>query len=251
MLTTRTARWSAVTGLVCVVVLVATWFVLVSPRRSQAADLGEQRTSAEATNVSLEAEIAELQRQYAKLPELREELKVIRAQLPPAADVPRLVRSLSDLAADSGVVIESIVPGTSTTLSPASGTTPALVSVQVAVTVRGRYVEGALFLRYLQTRLNRVFLVSQVNATRNEEEATGSSAAATSTPTTTATATATATATPTATSTPPDDFTLTIGGEVFSLVDAPVASATTAPGAAAATPAAPAAGGSAPSSTTQ
>ena len=39
MLTTRTARWSAVTGLVCVVVLVATWFVLVSPRRSQAAGI--------------------------------------------------------------------------------------------------------------------------------------------------------------------------------------------------------------------
>ena len=251
MLTTRTARWSAVTGLVCVVVLVATWFVLVSPRRSQAADLDAQRTSAEATNVSLEAEIAELQRQFAGLDELRDELKVIRAQLPPAADVPRLVRSLSDLAADSGVEIESIVPGAVNTLTPASGTSPALVSVEVAVTVRGRYVEGALFLRYLQTRLNRVFLVSQVNAKRNEDESNAGSAAATATATPTTTATATSTPTPTSTTPPPpDDFTITMGGEVFSLVDAPTA---TPPAGAAATPApAPAAGGApAPTQTTQ
>ena len=171
----------------------------------------------------MQAEIAELQRQFADLDDLRDELKVIRSQLPPAADVPRLVRTLSDLAEDSGVEIESIVPGAVTTLTPATATSPALVSVEVAVTVRGRYVEGALFLRYLQTRLNRVFLVSQVNAKRNEDEgnnAGSTTATATATPTTTATATPTPTSTST---TPPDDFTITMGGEVFSLVDAPTA----------------------------
>jgi len=251
MLTTRTARWSALTGLVCVVVLVATWFVLVSPRRSQAADLDDQRTSAEARNTTLEAEIAALQRQYAELPELREQLATIRRQMPPASDVAKLVRSLSDLAGDSGVELDSIVPGTATVLTPAAGTTPALVSVPVTVTVSGRYVESALFLRYLQTRLGRVLLVTQVNAARNEEAAsTSTSAGSAPTATATSTPTATATATASATATLPDDFTLTISGEIFSLVDAPAPSVAAAPGATV-PPAAPAAGGSAPAATTQ
>jgi type IV pilus assembly protein PilO len=240
MLSTRTARWSAVTGLVCVVVLVATWFVLVSPRRSEAADLGDQRASTETQNVSLEAEIADLRSRFGDLEDLRAELARIRKQLPPSADVASLVRSLESIADDSGVTIESITPGAAITVSPATATTPALVSVPVAVTVRGRYVEDALFLRYLQTRLGRVFLVTQVGATRNEEGPPESGGAG-ATPT--ATATAAPSPSPTATGSR-DDFTLTVSGEIFSLVDAPAASATPAPGAG--TPAAPAPAGTAP-----
>jgi len=229
MLTTRTARWSAVTGLVCVVVLVATWFVLVVPRRSEAADLGEQRVSVETSNVSLQATIAELERQYGDLPQRRAELKMIRQQLPPAADLAELVRAVSDFAEDAGVDITSVTPGDPTTVTPATGVAPAVVSLPVVIEVRGRYVEDALFVRYLQNEMKRVYLLTQLSVVRGE----GEDDSTTSTPTATSTATPTATASAAPTSTAlPDDFTLTITGEIFSLVDAPVASApaTPAPG---------------------
>jgi Tfp pilus assembly protein PilO len=245
MLTTRTARWSAVTGLVCVIVLVATWFVLVGPRRSDAAEFDDQRAQAEATNVSLQAQIALLERQSADLPARRAELAKIRSELPAAADVADLVRSLSGLAEDAGVDLTSVTPGTATTLTPAAGTNPAVVSIPVTLEVHGRYVENALFLRYVQTKLKRVFLLTEVTAARGSGESTSSTSATTTasvttsptTPTPSATASATATSTPTSTGTTApslaDDFDLQVAGEVFALVDAvtasPGASATASP----------------------
>jgi Tfp pilus assembly protein PilO len=240
MLTTRTARWSAVTGLVCVIVLVATWFVLVGPRRSDAAEFDDQRAQAEATNVSLQAQIAQLERQSADLPARRAELAKIRSELPPAADVADLVRSLSELAEDAGVDLTAVTPGTATTLTPAAGTNPAVVSIPVTLEVHGRYVENALFLRYVQTKLKRVFLLTEITAARGSGESspTSGTASVTTSPTTTPTPSATATSTSTSTSTSTgtaapsltDDFDLQVAGEVFALVD-PVA-ATTAPAAA-------------------
>jgi type IV pilus assembly protein PilO len=233
MLTTRTARWSAVTGLVCVIVLVATWFVLVAPRRSEAADLDDQRAQAESVNVGLQAQIAQLQRQFGDLPARRAELAKIRTELPPSADVANLVRSLSGLADDAGVDLTSITPAAATTLMPASGAAPAVVAIPVTLEVRGPYVENALFLRYVQTKLKRVFLLTEVTASRGNGGTSGSltsgttAASVSATPTTSPTATSTSTGTPTSTSTSTstsapslvDDFDLKVTGEVFALVD--------------------------------
>jgi Tfp pilus assembly protein PilO len=244
MLSTRTARWSAVTGLVCVIVLVATWFVLVAPRRSEAADLDDQRAQAESTNVGLQSQINTLRQQFGDLPARRAELAKIRTELPPAADVADLVRSLSGLADDAGVTLKSITPATATTLTPASPTGPAVVSIPVTLEVDGRYVENALFLRYVQTKLTRVFLLTEISAARGTGSGTsttttsGTTAASvtaspTATPTATATAASTTTGTATTSPTLVDDFDMKVTGEVFSLVDAvtaaPGAGATAAP----------------------
>ena len=250
MLSTRTARWSAVTGLVCAVVLVATWFVLVAPRRSEAADLDDQRAQAESTNVGLQAKINELREQFGDLPAKREELARIRAELPPKGDVADLVRSLSGLADTAGVTLRSITPSTATTLTPASAAGPAVVSIPVTVEISGTYVETTRFVRFVQTRLDRAFLLTELSTSRGSgesesgtSEASGTTAAsvttsptATPTPTatTTTTATSTTTATGTATTTPSlvDAFDTKLTGEVFSLMVTPSATAS-----AAATPA--------------
>jgi type IV pilus assembly protein PilO len=241
MLTTRTARWSAVTGLVCVIVLVATWFVLVGPRRSEAADLADQEAAAESQNISLRAQIRALEEQYADLPAKRDQLRAIRSQMPPAADVADLVRKVDDYADQSGASLTSITPGTATKLSPATPTTPAVVSIPVTIEASGRYVESTLFVKYLQS-MNRRFLVTglvvtrgaaaeQTSTTASTTAATTASPTATTSPTTTATPTATATTTATTTTTPTDMWTLKITGEIFSLVDAPEASAAPSAGA--------------------
>jgi type IV pilus assembly protein PilO len=238
MLSTRTARWSAVTGLVCAIVLVATWFVLVAPRRSDAANLDDQRVAAESTNVTLQAKINQLRNQFGDLPAKRAELARIRAQLPPAADVADLVRSLSGLADTAGVTLTSITPSTATTLTPASAGGPAVVAIPVTVELTGTYTETTRFLRFLQTRIERSFLLTELATTRGAggdssgpvtsgTTAASVSASATASPTPTATATSTSTSTTTSTSTASpslvDSFDTKVTGEVFSLVTAPSA----------------------------
>jgi type IV pilus assembly protein PilO len=251
MLSTRTARWSAVTGLVCVIVLVATWFVLVGPRRSEAAGYDDQRVEAEAANVTLQSKINELRKQFGDLQDKRDELARIRGELPPAADVADLVRSLSGLADASGVTITAITPGTATALTPASAAGPAVVSIPVTVELSGTYTETTRFLRFLQTRIDRAFLLTELSTARGTGDTTGTTgsltsgttaasvsasptASPTATATTTSTTTSTATATSTTTSSPSlvDAFETKVTGEVFSLADAPSA----APSAPAATP---------------
>jgi Tfp pilus assembly protein PilO len=228
MLATRTSRWSAVTALVCLVLLAATWFLLVSPRRADVTQINEERLSAEAANLTLERRIVELREQYGELAALEAERDAIRAQLPPAAAVPSLVRNLSTLAGDAGIELLSVTPGTPRVLDEGTpGTKPAVVAVPVSVEASGGYTEVTLFLKYLQTKLSRVFLITTVSVNRGEV-----AAATTTTPTVTGTATPTATTSPTASPTPTatattsatasptatsNDFSLSITGEVYAM----------------------------------
>jgi Tfp pilus assembly protein PilO len=250
MLTTRTARWTAVTGVVCVLVLVATWFVLVSPRRSEATDLADQQLAAESQNVVLQGRIRELTKQYGDLPAKRKQLKEIRRQMPPAADVANLVRDVTEAAEDAGVTITMLTPSSPNVLAPASGTTPGVVSIGFTIQAEGEYVAAALFIKYLQS-MDRRYLITEVSAALGGEgsdtpitgateagSTVGSSPSPSPSSTASATASATATTGVTVTTTPTRAadglFTVKISGEVFSLVDEAgqaAAGATPAPGA--------------------
>jgi hypothetical protein len=151
---------------------------------------------------------------------------------------------VTDAAKDSGVVITMLTPGSPSVLTPATGTTPGIVSIGFTIQAEGRYVEDALFVKYLQT-MERRYLITEVGASKGgsgDTSLTGATSASTTgtspSPTTTASTTAspTTSATSTATTTPTgaadDVFTLKITGEVFSLVDAAgQPSATPTPGA--------------------
>ena len=45
MLATRTARWTALTVLTSLLLVVAFWFLLIGPRRAEAAEVAEQTTA--------------------------------------------------------------------------------------------------------------------------------------------------------------------------------------------------------------
>ncbi len=196
MLTNRTTQWVAGTALLCVALLTVTWLFLVSPRRSEATRLREENTSAQNQNDQLEVQIAELRAQFARLPESQAQLADILAQMPPDAGMPRLVRDLDAMAANTGVTLASIAPGSPQTLTttaegaPAgsaagSATAPAagvggsgagagtganaagvaestVVSVPVTIVLSGDYFQTVAFLKQLQTQMPRAFLVSSV-----------------------------------------------------------------------------------------
>jgi type IV pilus assembly protein PilO len=119
VLKSPTSRWVAGAAGVCAALLVLTWFVLVGPKRAEAADLTEQAASARQQNDSLQIRTAQLKAQFASLPQRQAELTTLVGQMPVTADVPRFVRSLDALAASSGVTLEGLTPGAGARLDAA------------------------------------------------------------------------------------------------------------------------------------
>jgi Tfp pilus assembly protein PilO len=221
MLASRTNRWSAGAVLLSVLVLVAAWFLLVGPKRSEASDLQTQAETAQSQAVTLQTQIAQLKAQFGDLQERRDELAAVKKQLPPDAAIPDLVRDLRSFAADAGVSLDTLTPG-----APAYYTQPGaagaasdglqIVRIPLSFAVTGDYFEASLFLKYLQTRLDRAILVTGIAL------AEGTSAGATTTTDSTsggstATPSPATTAAGSSTTTTDSTKTLTVTAEIFVL----------------------------------
>jgi Tfp pilus assembly protein PilO len=119
-----TRRWSLMATVLIVGILAASWFLLVAPKRSQAADLRGQSTEQQATNAGLILKLNELKTQSLDLPKQKAQLAVMRKQIPDNPALPTLIRSLTDAGKKVGVTLLSMKPGT-----PAA----AVVATSVAV----------------------------------------------------------------------------------------------------------------------
>jgi len=150
----RTVRWAAGAVLLCLLMVIVSWFALIGPRRSQAAELHDSALSALQGNEVLRARIEELRVQYGKLPEQRAKLEEIRRQLPAGDDLSALLRSVDSLATASGVSLTSLSPGT---VAVASG---GVQSIPLSMEVSGDYFQAVAFLRQLQTGMPRAVLVT-------------------------------------------------------------------------------------------
>jgi Tfp pilus assembly protein PilO len=231
MLANRTSRWSIGAALLCLVLLAASWFLLISPRRADADAIRVQVTSADSQAAQLETQIAQLKIDYAGLKDQKAKLKAIQRLLPPGADIPTFVRDLQSMSTTTGVSLDSIAPGAPAVVS-ASGTASAatatagagtLVGLPMTIVVTGEYFEAALFVKTLQTKLKRSFLITALTAAPAAVVDAG--ATATAAPTATATSSATPTPTPVVTSTAAaglDRITLTLTGSAFVLLDGTV-----------------------------
>jgi Tfp pilus assembly protein PilO len=199
MLTSRTARWTVGTALLCVALLAVTWLLLVSPRRDEATELRDANLAAQNQNDLLEVKIAQLRAQFAKLPEKQAELADILAQMPADAGMPRLVRDLDTMAQTTGATLTSVTPGAAQALvsdparaaqaapaapagdaaaaAPATETS-AVVEIPVTVVIEGDYFQTVAFLKRLQKQMPRAFLVTTVQMSAGSG---GSDAAAGST----------------------------------------------------------------------
>jgi Tfp pilus assembly protein PilO len=231
MLRTRTARWSTGTAVVCLLLLAAAWFLLVAPRRSEAADLSDQTVTGQQQNDQLRAQIDQLKAQSTQLSTYRADLAGVVQQLPADAQMPQLVRSLSTLAGASGVVVDTLTPSSASALtatatsggaasaasapaaasastakaSTAKGT--GVVQIPISLVVHGDFFQAIAFLQKLQTQLTRAFLVNAIQVAQSTGAGSGQvqlsltgavfawpaggQANAAATPTATATATAT------------------------------------------------------------
>jgi type IV pilus assembly protein PilO len=168
---TATRKWAALAVLLVAAIFVASWFLLIGPKRSDAAALRSQKVEQDAKNQSL------IQQQEAFLAQ-------IRRQLPDNPALPTLIRNLTSAAGKSGVELTSLTPElpvavlapvavvaapTATTAPADEGSAapapvaappaPTLYQVPITVKTSGSYFETEQFLNKLEG-LKRSFLVT-------------------------------------------------------------------------------------------
>src|SRR3954447_24627020 len=120
---TESRKWTLVAGFVAVAVFVAGWFLLVSPKRSDAAALKAQDSTAQSANDQLRAKLRELKALAPELPKREAEYAAIRRQIPDNPALPDLVRQLTAAAAASGANLTTVAPSTPTVLTEAAAAT--------------------------------------------------------------------------------------------------------------------------------
>ncbi len=179
---TKTRTWSAATAALCVLLIVAAYFLLIAPKRAEAADLRDQTVAQDQANQQSRLKIQQLKAQYAELPTKQAELAVIKQQLPDNPALPTLIRTLASMADASGVTLVSLAPAPPTAVvlaaapavapavAPAAGApvaatgapvtapvaaapaapTTSLFGISTTMIIKGDYAASTLFVQKLQ-----------------------------------------------------------------------------------------------------
>lgn len=137
-------QWVALTALAVLAVLAGGWFLLVSPKRAEAADLRSQAADQEVSNSQLRTKVRMLAKQAEKLPEQQAKIAAVAVKLPAGLDQAELLRSLSAAATATGVDLVTVSPGAEAAVAaaagkPVEGSAGALLAQPVAITVNGSY----------------------------------------------------------------------------------------------------------------
>lgn len=147
---TRSAKASTVTGLIVVLLFVASWFLLISPKRSAAAELRDQAVAQDDANLRLKQKIAVLKTQKKDLPKQQARLVLLARHLPPSPELPNLVSTLDKAAASSGAVLLSLTPSPPAARQAAAAAPGAPVAPGSSVSPGGRPAAGGAGGPYLQ-----------------------------------------------------------------------------------------------------
>jgi Tfp pilus assembly protein PilO len=152
----------------CLLVLAAGWFLLVSPKRTTAAELRTTAATAVATNAQLETRLQVLKAQAKDLPKQQAKLAAVAARIPDTPALPAMVRALTTAATTSGVELVSMTPGAPALLgaapaaaqaAPAApGAAPAaavgdagqLAQIPLTLNVAGNYFQVEQFMDALE-----------------------------------------------------------------------------------------------------
>lgn len=179
-----TRKWSILATLLIVAIFAASWYLLIAPKRSKAAELEAQTLSQEDANARLLQKLSVLKAQQADLPKQRATLAVLRTQIPNNPSLPTLIRNLTSAGRKVGADITALSPsvptiltggppvaaaatGTQGTAAPA--TAASLYQVPLSLTVNGTYFELEQFVNRLEG-LKRSFLVTGFTVTTPEDE---------------------------------------------------------------------------------
>ena len=203
-------QWVALTVLACLGIAAAGWFLLVSPKKAEAADLQAQTASQESTNASLRTQLEVLKAQAKDLPKKQADLARVAAKIPDNPALPSLIRALTAAAASAGVELVSVTPGPPAAVAvaapvaapapadpaappadpaaapapapgaavPGAGTAGTLAGIPVAINVVGGYFEVAQFMSSLES-LPRALRVTNLTVAPGTSPTAGEGASTT------------------------------------------------------------------------
>jgi type IV pilus assembly protein PilO len=182
-------QWVALTVVGCLAILAGGWFLLVSPKRTEAADVRAEAASQQQTNASLREQLKILQAQAKELPKKQADLARVAAKIPDNPALPSLIRALTAASTSAGVELVSVTPGAPSAVGgaaqpvaaaqpaaaqPAAGQPAAapaqpaaptsagtLAQIPIDMTVVGGYFEVSQFLANLEN-LPRALRVSDL-----------------------------------------------------------------------------------------
>jgi Tfp pilus assembly protein PilO len=104
-------QWVALTVVACVAIVAAGWFLLIAPKRGEAAELRAQAEEQVAANAKLDGQLQVLKAQAKDLPKEQAKLAAVTAKIPSDPALPSLIRALVEAADGTGVELVSVTPG--------------------------------------------------------------------------------------------------------------------------------------------
>jgi Tfp pilus assembly protein PilO len=146
-------------GVVLAIVLIAaSWLMLIHPRLADASSLRSAASSADTQNFVLQSKVNRLRKQNEKIGELRSTIRSDLAQLPLDSGLPDFTRQISAQAGANGVSITSLAIGS---IAPtAAGSTNSVYTIQVTLISTGSLTRQLAFLDDVQVDGPRRALVS-------------------------------------------------------------------------------------------
>lgn len=124
-----------IAGAVGLVLAVLVVVLLILPEMNRVRTENDALAAAQQQHAQLQLELTQLQADEQQAPETRKQLAKLNGQVPPATDLPGLIRLLNNAADQAGVDFLSIGPGQPT--APTSG--PNVSTIPVTVTVKGGF----------------------------------------------------------------------------------------------------------------
>ena len=195
-------QWIALSVAGAVAIVAAGWFLVISPKRGEAAELRAQADEQVSANATLRTQIEMLKAKSRDLPKEQARLAGVAAKIPNNPGLPTLVRSLLEASTSSGVELVSITPGqpvVAAAAPPAGQPQPAgqpepaaqaapqpaappanglgqLASIPVAINIVGDYFEVARFVGQLESmpralRVNNLTLTPGASPTNKKVDA--------------------------------------------------------------------------------
>ncbi|GEL97157.1 hypothetical protein [Cellulomonas terrae] len=230
MVGAKKSTWIGGTIFVALMILVAAWFLAISPTFAAASEVRAQAEATVQSNEMLELQVAKLKADFEKLPEYREELAGLQVQIPTEPHLSDYLRQLDAIAVAHSVTLTAISPSAPQAVvvtppvadvaaAPVDGAAPpaegaevpaapvapevpvtpsGLTSIAFTLTAVGTYDNVMAFTSDLQNATPRLFLVTTLNGTAQKDTPASGGRPATV----------------------PGDVELVIGGLVYAMPDA-------------------------------
>jgi Tfp pilus assembly protein PilO len=174
-------RTVAILGVMGIVALTAlAWFLVLSPRLSQADEVAAQVEQVETGNLQLRNRVNQARAQVEQAPAAAAEAQRLFETMPRAAQLPTVLRQITDAAQDAGIgptaisVISTTVPMAAGPVSAEGSSGVSIAEMDIAMTVSGERVNLLGFLDNLQA-LDRAFLITSTQVSSAARDDAGGS----------------------------------------------------------------------------